>query len=290
MFNYTKKDLEKSTLQFVVTIPKDDIQKRYEESFKELAQSVKVEGFRTGKVPLDVARKHIGKEKIYDGLIHHLLPQIYEYILKNEKLQPAMSPKIELKQAKEEKDWIIEITIALRPIVAVPDYKKIAQTIKAGLKKEDIWVPGKSQTKEDEAEKRKKQEKIVNDILGEIIKNSTLEISQLIIDQEVNAKLARLVDDIQKIGMTMDAYLQSKKITSDQIKEQIQQEIIQTYTLEFILAEIADKEKITVEKNEIDTFISSITDVQTREQAEKNRYLYASLMRKQKVIDYLASL
>ena len=88
----------------------------------------------------------------------------------------------------------------------------------------------------------------------------------------------------------MDDYLKSKNLTHDSIKQQFENEIRQTYILEFLLSEIADKEKIIIEKEEIEKLISGIKDPATREDAQKNTYFYATLLRKQKVIDYLVDL
>src|SRR3989344_2697210 len=290
MFTYTKTSPDKTTFIFSVKIPQTDIAPRYEAAMKSLSADTKVEGFRKGKAPADLVNKKLRQEKIYDELIRKLLPDIYEHIIKTEKVEPAISPKVELKKALEKEDWLIEFTVALNPHVTIPEYKKIVTEVKSGYKKEAIWVPGKDEKAEDSEEQLKKREKLVNDILEAILKKTTLELSSLIIEQELNARLSRLVDDVRKIGLSMDDYLKSKNLTHDSIKQQFENEIRQTYILEFLLSEIADKEKIIIEKEEIEKLISGIKDPATREDAQKNTYFYATLLRKQKVIDYLVDL
>jgi len=97
---------------------------------KSLSADTKVEGFRKGKAPADLVNKKLRQEKIYDELIRKLLPDIYEHIIKTEKLEPAISPKVELKKALEKEDWLIEFTVALKPHVTIPEYKKIVTEVK----------------------------------------------------------------------------------------------------------------------------------------------------------------
>jgi len=102
--------------------------------------------------------------------------------------------------------------------------------------------------------------------------------------------LTRLLDDIQKIGLTVDNYLKSKKLTMEQLKASYRKEIEDTYKLEFILSEIADRENISVEKEDLDKLFSNIKEEKERKAAEANSYFYASILRKQKTLDYLLSL
>jgi len=60
--------------------------------------------------------------------------------------------------------------------------------------------------------------------------------------------------------------------------------------MEFVLQKIADDAKIQVEKEDIEKLLASLKDPKDREAAQQNMYYYASLMRKQKTLDYINSL
>jgi len=53
---------------------------------------------------------------------------------------------------------------------------------------------------------------------------------------------------------------------------------------------IADKENIKVENSDIEKLFLNIKDDKEREKAKENSYYYASILRKQKTIDFLISL
>ncbi len=288
MQNYQIKNLNKTDKEITVEIAKEEIQKQYQLSFEKLRKELTVEGFRKGKTPQSVAEKYLGKDKVYNDLINTLLPKIYQEIVDKEQLKPVVAPKINLAKAKENEDWQVKITVAEKPIIELGDYKSLIKKIKSETKKEEIWVPGKD--KKPEEGKKDNQQKLLNQVLGELMKSTKLEISDLIIEEELNNRLSKLVDDVQKVGLTMDNYLKSKNLTHEKIKEQFKNEIVETYKLEFALAEIADRENLKVEKEDLDQLFTNIKDVKERQMAEANSYFYASILRKQKTLDFILSL
>ena len=287
MYSYKKNLLPKNTVELIIDIPKQEIKSAYQKAFLSLQKELTLPGFRKGSVPKEMAEKNIKKEKVYEKLIADLIPKIYEEIIKKENLTPLSLPKIELLKAKEEEDWQIKITLAQKPTVDLKNLKQIVQKVKAEQKKEDIWVPGKTQKEKENQEV--KNQKLLNLILNALLKEISCEISDILIEEELNQRLASLLDDIKKIGLTVDAYLKSKNLTVEQLKEQYRKEIEETYKLEFILLAIADKENITVEKQDLEKIFVNLSP-EERKKAEENSYFYASILRKQKILDFLINL
>lgn len=289
MFSHQIKKLPKNTVEISVKITKDEVNKEYQKAFESLSRELTVEGFRKGNAPKAIAQKHIKKEDVYQQLLRDLLPRVYDDIVRKEALKPIISPKIELVNSKENEDWQILIKLAEKPLINLGDYKALIKEVKSKNKKEDIWVPGKDKTKNDTQTKMNKQ-KLLNEILTELLKKVKCEISDLIIEAELEQRLSKLLDDIQKIGLTVEAYLKSKGTNIDQLKQQFAREIEDTYKLEFILTEIANEADIKVEQSEIDKLLANLKDEKERELARQNSYFYATILRKQKTLDFLTSL
>lgn len=288
MLNLKKTDLGKNTFQFDIILPKNQIEKKYKEVFDFLVKELEIPGFRKGKVPKEIAAKKIKEETVYQELIKRMIPDIYQELIRQENLKPVVNPKIELLKAKKGEDWEIRIIIAERPKITSPDYKKLIKEIKLEEKKKEIWLPGKQ--KEEKTNEEENKRKLLNNILNSLTQHTKIEISDLIMEEELERRLSQLVDDIRKIGLTVEAYLKSKNETIDSIKKRFRQEIEELYKLEFLLEEIAEKEKIVVNQNEIDTLLINIKDEKEREEAKKHSYFYASLLRRQKTLDFLLSL
>ncbi|QQR64301.1 hypothetical protein IPH70_02155 [Candidatus Roizmanbacteria bacterium] len=291
MYTHTLKKLPKGTFEITVKMPWAMIEKETEKAFQTLAEMLEVEGYRKGKAPKELAKKQIKKEAIYQQIIRTLFPDIYAEIIKKEELKPAISPRVDLKQAKENEDWELVFTLAEKPSVKLGDYKKTLADIKVKRGKADIWVPGtEAKPVDDDKEKARKQQELLNEMLTALLQLSTVEISEFILEEELNSRLSRLVDDIQKLGMNTETYLQSKNITMEQLREQFLKEIVETHSLEFALNEIAEKENISVENDELEKLFVSIKDNKERVAAMQNAYYYAALLRKQKTLDFLLGL
>lgn len=290
MYTHTVKKLPKGTFEITVNIPWATIEQESEKAFQTLLAELEVEGYRKGKAPKALGEKHIKREAIYQQIIRTLFPDLYAEIVKKEDLKPVVSPRVDLKKAKDQEPWELIFTLAERPTVTLGDYKKELTEVKNAKKKADIWTPGSDIKQPDDKEKSRLQQELLNEMLTSLLKSSTIEISDFILEEELNGRLSRLIDDIQKLGMTTETYLQSKNLTMEQLREQMLREIVETHSLEFILDEIAEKEGISVENEELEKLFGSIKDEKEKAAAMQNAYFYAALLRKQKTLDFLLGL
>lgn len=289
MYTYKRKNLPKNTVELTITIPKDTISEEYKKAFDMLHKEVAVEGFRKGKVPKDIAEKNIRKDQIFEQMIRNYIPKAYTEIVEKESLKPIISPRVDLTKAKEGEDWEVRMTTAEAPKVELGNYKEKVAAAKKAAKKNDIWIPGKDK-EPTEADREKQKQAEFQAGLEALMKETKIEVSDLVLDEEIERKLARLVDDIVKVGLTMESYLKSKNTTKEQIQAQIRKETEDSYKIEFLLQEIADTENISVDKADLDKIFGNIKDPKEKAQAEQNGYYYAALLRKQKTLDYINSL
>ena len=290
MYSYKKEKLPKNTTQLTVDVPKADIKKEEDEAFLRLQQKLTIEGFRQGKVPKAIAEKHLTREVIYQELAQKMISRIYQELLTKENLKPIISPKVDLPKAKEGEDWQIKITVAEKPTITLGDYKKAIKEAKTKAQKSNIWVPGKESASAKAPADKEDKNMILNMVLTALLKEANIEVSDMVIEEEINHRLTHLMDEIQKIGLSVENYLKSKNLTMDSLKAQFRKETEDTYKLEFILAEIADKENLKVEQADLVKLFVNIKDENERKKAVQNSYYYATILRKQKTLDYLISL
>ena len=96
--------------------------KAIDEAFKEKQKSVKVDGFRKGKVPRSVYEKKFGKESLYLDAANHVLQEAYVKVMEESKLEPVVQPTIDIKSIDESGvEFIFKITT--KPEVNVKKYK-----------------------------------------------------------------------------------------------------------------------------------------------------------------------
>ena len=131
---------------------------------------------------------------------------------------------------------------------------------------------------------------MLSSIFDILLKESELEVPELLTNEEVNRRLTQLLDDIKKVGLTPEQYLTSKKIKEEELHAQYFKDSEDMYKIEFIIAKIADEEKLTVEPTELENIMGLAKTDEEKAIAQRNMAWYETLLRKQKVIDFLNTL
>lgn len=279
------------SIKIEVTIAWLEIDKAKEKALKVLAKSTNVKGFRKGKAPLNIVKETLGEQRLLEEASKDVLTHIYSDLIKKHDLKPFLDPKITLLKAPQGGDWQFRFEIAQTPIITkMPDYRRIAKEVSAEQKKADIWVPGKDEPKKTEENIKENQNKKIQSIFNRLLKETEIEISPLILSAEVNRRLTALYDEIKQLGLSVEQYLQSKKLTAASLREKLEQETQELYKSEFILDQIADKEKIIVEEKDLESIYKQAKNDQEKALYKQSSYLYSRLLRKQKTLDFLASL
>lgn len=282
------KFLPKSTVELIITIPGQDVQNEYQKVFEKTAENLELPGFRKGKAPKKLVAEKVNKSKIYEEVLQNLLPKFYAEALKKYNLNPVVNPKIEITEMEEGKEWTVKATIAQKPPVNLGNYQDAVSKLNA---KSKIWIPGKEEKKEtDDGSQNKNTSQKISEIFLELLKTAKVEIPDLLAEEQANRELARLIDQTQKLGLTIDQYLKAQNKTAEELRAQYFKEAGETLALEFILEAIGEEAKIVVTPEEINKLIENEKDETAKKNLQAQSYYLAMILRKQKVIDYLLNL
>lgn len=265
---------EDASLELTITIPWVDVSKTYEEVMEDMVKKAEVPGFRAGKAPREMVEKSLDKTKVYEEVLKILIPKAYNDAITEHQIKPIVNPKIELKDATEKKDWVFRALTCERPPITLEDYKGAVSALK-----KKILKPG-------EEPKKPTLDEILVALSGAV--KATL--PPILVEHEVNRLLSELIDQTKKLGLTVEQYLASTQRTNDSIKKEYEEQAKRTLTLEFALEQIADKEGIIVSDDDIDAVIKTGKTDQEKEALQNQRYYLASVLRRQKTLDYLATL
>lgn len=128
----------KNVHDITVKIEGKDWNEAVDHVFKEKQKSVKVDGFRKGKVPRDIYEKRFGKESLYLDAANHVLQLAYVKAMDDSKLVPVVQPAVDIKSV-DESGVEFMFKIITKPEVKVKKYKglKIAPE-KVEVTKEEI--------------------------------------------------------------------------------------------------------------------------------------------------------
>lgn len=140
---------------------------------KELARTQRLNGFRPGKIPLNVIKKRFGEHVRQDVISDVMQRSFYEAVVQ-EKMQPAGPPRIEPISMVEGKDLEFTATFDIYPEIEIQDFSKVEiEKVNAEVADEDLtkmidtlreqqanWVEVKR--------KAKNEEQVVIDFVGKI--------------------------------------------------------------------------------------------------------------------------
>lgn len=275
--------LPDSAVELIITLEWEEIKKVYEEMLTDVVANAEIKGFRKGKAPRDVVEKNLNRQSFFEEVLKKVVSDSYSKAIAQENIKPIIYPKVEVVSAEENKPWEFKATTSEFPQISLANYKEELAKKNAG---EKIWIPGKEEKPKEEEDKNTK----LNKNLEFIIANSQFGISELLIEDEVNKLLSELLAEIKKLGLTLDQYLISTGKNAEGLRVDYRDKALKTLQLEFLLSELAEKEKITVSDEEIEKALEEIKDEKTKEVLTNSKYQLASLLRRQKTLDFIAGL
>ncbi len=274
------------TIELLITVPWSDVTAAYEKVVVETVANTELPGFRKGKAPRKNVEEKLDKSKVYEDALKSIIPAAYGKAVEEHKLRPIVQPKIELKEATEQKDWVMRALTCEKPKLTLGDYKKAVKEVKSA-KLNKIWVPG-----EDKKEEKKEESKkpTLDELLKAVFETVTVTMPALLVEHEANRLLSDLIDQTKKLGLTVEQYLSSTGRTSETVRKEYEDQAKRTLTLEFALEDIADAEGVLISDDDIDTVLKTAKTDEERKALTAQRYYVASVLRRQKTIDFLASL
>jgi len=131
-------DVEK---RMTVCISLDRVDGEIEKAYKGLKKEVKIKGFRPGKTPLAILKKHF-KAQVEEDVISKLVSDSYPKALEEAKQMPVSPPKIENGVIEKGKDFTYMAVFEVKPEIDVKDYEGLE------LEKEKIEISDEDVDKE----------------------------------------------------------------------------------------------------------------------------------------------
>jgi len=273
------------SIQITFVAPWTVIQSSKTKALEEIAKEIEIPGFRKGKAPSDKAKAHIAESTIIERALGKILPEALSLALKQYKLIPAIYPKFELLSTKDGEDWQIRALTCELPDVNLGGYKS---KIQGEARVKNLWAPGKTDPKKEPSLEEKEQ--LILRILLEQVK---IDIPKLLIDEEVNSRLASLLERTEKLGLSLENYLTSIGKNPDSLRAEYELQARNTITLELILNKVAAEEGIKVKDDQIEKVISESAQTpqaKAKLDTPEQRRIIASFLSRRAALDSLVNI
>jgi trigger factor len=118
----TKEKVENSQAYLTIEMEPADMEEGYKDAYAHLVQTANIPGFRKGKAPRTVVERTLGKGRMLEEAIDHMIPEAYEKALKEQNIQPYAQPQVEITKAEP---LVFKAVVPLIPTVTLGDYRGI---------------------------------------------------------------------------------------------------------------------------------------------------------------------
>ncbi len=112
---------------YTVVLPAADIESRRSARFTDLGKTVRLPGFRPGKVPLPVLQQRYGSA-VTAEVVEQSVVEATRQVLSERGLRAAVQPKVDLVSSDPASDLEFKVEVELLPEIALPDFAAIELT------------------------------------------------------------------------------------------------------------------------------------------------------------------
>jgi trigger factor len=119
-------ELPENRVRLTVQVPSHDVHHAVEHAADDLAQSVKVPGFRKGKVPRQVLLQRVGRERLMTEAVESHIGGWFWNAAARSRVRPVEQPEYDFElPTAEDQDWEFTATVAVQAKPELPDWKDL---------------------------------------------------------------------------------------------------------------------------------------------------------------------
>lgn len=271
-----------------------------QKAYAEAAREIRIPGFRQGKVPADLIKKYVNEEAVIDRAVQFLVSEIYPDVITETKIRPVDYPNVEVKKLKKSAPIVFNIKVDVYPEIKLGSYKglklkkqdvdvaedevnKTIEFLKSGYAEQNK-IPEDQVVLDDdfakkistmgtfdelkklirtniEMEKKNKAEsegrEEATKKLAEIVE---AEIPNGMLEHEIEIMMGDLEVSLKRNKMTLDSYLSAVKKDREMLKQELKPGAETRIKAKLVLEKISEKEKLTIEDEEVDNELSALAE------------------------------
>lgn len=220
---------DNGNIEVKLVIPWEKIDAGYKKEVEKAVTEAEVPGFRKGKAPRDMVEPRLNRTNLISKALGEIIPEVYAKKVSEHKLKPVIYPRIAITKSDEGSDWEFTATTCEVPTITLPDYK----TELPGIKPEEGQSP-------------------IVAALSYLHKNSKVALPDLLVEEESDHRLSNLAENLTGLGLDIPKYLQTKKITAEELKAQTATQARQDLEIEFVISQIQLQEKLENREKTLD--------------------------------------
>ena len=112
-----------------VEVPFEELTPAIDAAYKKIGRSVKVQGFRPGKVPARILDQRVGRPAVLEEAINDALPKLYTEAVEQAEVKAVGRPTIDVEKFEDGEPLLFNATVDVRPVIELPAYDALAVTV-----------------------------------------------------------------------------------------------------------------------------------------------------------------
>ncbi|MGZ8571462.1 MAG: trigger factor [Actinomycetota bacterium] len=126
----TVEETEKHTVKLTIEVPPDEFQRDLDQTYRAIADEIKIPGFRKGKAPKPIIDAQVGRDVVLEEFVSSTVPTYFRAAVSEEDLAPIGNPDVDVEQMELGKPFIFTATVEVRPRLELTedDYKGVEVT------------------------------------------------------------------------------------------------------------------------------------------------------------------
>ena len=112
-----------------VEVPFDELGPSLDGAYKRIGRSVKVQGFRPGKVPARILDQRVGRAAVLEEAIQDAIPHFYGAAVEEHKVAVISRPEVELESFADGQPLVFSATVDVRPDIELPPYDALPVSV-----------------------------------------------------------------------------------------------------------------------------------------------------------------
>jgi trigger factor len=119
----TLEELGQNTVRLTVEVSRAQVEHAVEHALADLAESVKIPGFRKGKIPKPVLVSRLGKDRIYAEAVESHIGGWFWSAATRSRIRPVSDPRYEFELPETtDADWSFVATVDVQPLPEIVDW------------------------------------------------------------------------------------------------------------------------------------------------------------------------
>ena len=117
----TVEKLSPTRVRINVEVPFAELKADFDRAYKQLAQQVRLPGFRPGKAPAKLLEARVGRAAVLEQVVNDALPARYSEAVATGELRPLGQPDIEVTKIEDGEELVFTAEVDVRPDIDLPD-------------------------------------------------------------------------------------------------------------------------------------------------------------------------